>query len=121
VFDVEPVRRQGGGTGGAFLVLPVDHGCVASTETLFLLPVSESTGNGGDLEQGRGERRADLGLVEPDSPRFCLNQPGTLPRRGRTFELATKSLAIAIHFAVELRMMVQGVPVSGVILVSFNV
>jgi hypothetical protein len=35
--------------------------------------------------------------------------------------LVTKSLGIAIHFTVELSMVVQGVPVGGVILVSFNV
>jgi hypothetical protein len=99
-FDLEPVGGQGGRLGSAFLMVPVDHGCVASPEAVFLLPVHKGTGSRGDLEQGRGERRADLGLVEPDSPRFCLNQPGTLPRRGRTFELVTKSLAIAIHFAV---------------------
>jgi hypothetical protein len=30
-------------------------------------------------------------------------------------------LCIAVHFAVELRVTVQGVPASGVILVGFNV
>jgi hypothetical protein len=121
MFDVEPVGGRGSGPGGVLLVLPVNHGRVASAKALFLVPVREGAGNGGDLEHGRGEGRADLGLVEPDMPWFCLDQPGTLPRRGRMFQLPTKSLGIAIHFAVELCMAVQGVPIGGVILVSFNV
>jgi hypothetical protein len=80
VFDLEPVGGQGGGTGSAFLMAPVDHGRVAITESLFLCPVCEGTGNGGDLKKSRGEGRADLRLVEPDSPRFSLDQPGAWPR-----------------------------------------
>jgi hypothetical protein len=121
MFDLELVGGQGGGTGGTFFVLPVDHGSVASSISLFLLPVREGTGNGGNLEKGRGERRADLGLVEPDSPRFGLDQPGPLPGQGGAFQVASKCLCIAVHFTVELRVVVQVVPVSGVILVSFNV
>jgi hypothetical protein len=85
MFDLELVGGQGGRTGRAFLVVPIDHGGVTSTKALFLLPVREGTGNRGDLKKGRGERRADLGLVEPDLPRFGLDQPGTVPRRGGTF------------------------------------
>jgi hypothetical protein len=55
VFDLELVGGQGGGPGGALLVLPVDHGRVASAKALFLVPVHEGAGNGGDLEQSRGE------------------------------------------------------------------
>jgi hypothetical protein len=55
MFDLEPVGGQGGGMGGTFLVLPIDDGRVAGTKSLFLLPVCEGTGNGGDLEKGRWE------------------------------------------------------------------
>jgi hypothetical protein len=47
MFDLEPVGGQGGGTGGTFLVLPVDHGHVTSAGALFLLPVHKGMGNGG--------------------------------------------------------------------------
>jgi hypothetical protein len=56
VFDLEPVGGQGGRTGSVFLVFPVDHGCVTGTKALFLLPLCEGAGNGGDLKKGRGER-----------------------------------------------------------------
>jgi hypothetical protein len=115
---LEPVGGQGGGTGSMFLVVPVDHGCIPSTKALFLLPVREGTWDRGDLKEDRGERRADLGLVEPDEPWLGLHQPGPLAGQGGAFQLVSEGLCIAIHFAVELHVTVQGVPIGGVILVS---